>query len=170
MTDIVPTVKQTCRSVVSRWGWVVVTTLLVGLVYNYFFLSRAYVEIEYSIDHNNTIMMLWAGQGEKYDGANMGRNQLEPDKTKCGFFLGDLRKIRHIRLDPIGRRVGEVTLRRITITQPGMTPVVFADEEDFSRFQIGTDIAKLSFTEGEGWTVASKGGNPNLQLGAGSSR
>ncbi|RWX50816.1 hypothetical protein VU01_12603, partial [Candidatus Electrothrix marina] len=116
MTDIVPTVKQTCRSVVSRWGWVVVTTLLVGLVYNYFFLSRAYVEIEYSIDHNNTIMMLWAGQGEKYDGANMGRNQLEPDKTKCGFFLGDLRKIRHIRLDPIGRRVGEVTLRRITIT------------------------------------------------------
>jgi hypothetical protein len=162
VTYNVSAVKQTCGDILSKWGWVIIMTLISALIYNYFFLSRAYVEFEYSIDHNSTIMMIWAGEGERYDGANMGRKRLVPEKTRCGFFLADLRKIRHIRLDPMGRRAGEVTIRKITITQPGMTPLVFADEDDFSRFQIGSDIANLSFAKGKGWTVTSKGGNPNI--------
>ncbi|MCI5147432.1 MAG: hypothetical protein D3923_18355, partial [Candidatus Electrothrix sp. AR3] len=142
----------------------IILTILTALVYNYFFLNRAYVEIDCTADHATSIEVIWAHAGEQYSRENMGMGRINKGDTRIGFFIGDLRKIRHLRLDPMGRQAGTVTFRTIKITQPGMPPLIFADEADFARFTPGTDISSFSFSLAQGWSVQSGGGNPNMHI------
>ena len=148
-----------------KWGGLIILTITAALVYNHFFLARAYVEFDLDADLKTTIEMLWAGEGETFSRSRMARSTIRPDQSRYGFFLDDLREIRHIRLDPVSNHhKGTVTIRKITISQPGMADIVFANQADFSRYTIGRDISKVTYKEGKGWSVVSTGGNPHFNL------
>ncbi len=147
-----------------KWGGLLILTLVSALLYNHFFLSRAYVEFEYWSEKGGTIKMMWAGDGEEYSRDNAARGRLRKGKDKCGFFLGDLRKIRYLRLDPVDQKDTRVLFHSITISQPGMSPLVFADKDSFNRFQVGADIASIIYDARWGWTVTTNGRNGNLHL------
>lgn len=149
----------------QRQAGLLVLIAVSAWVYNYFFLGRAYVEIDCTADRPTAIQMLWAGAGEKkFSRANKGKSQLAQGETHVGFFLGDLRAMRSIRFDPMGKEPGTVVFRRITIRQPGLKPLVFAEKADFDRFRPGKNVSSLSFAEGQGWTVASAAGDADLYL------
>lgn len=139
-------------------------TLLVvsALVWHHFFLSRAYVEVEYSTDHDTALQMLWAGDGEQFSRSYMAAAPLTRDRMRTGFFLGSLRTMRSLRFDPMGKESGTVIFRRISITQPGWKPLVFAAQADFARFRLGKNVSSVSFAEG--WIVSSETGDPDLYL------
>ncbi len=158
------TFGQKSQALLNQWGGLLLLTLLTALVYDTFFLSRAYVSLEYTSHHATPIEMIWAGEGESYSRSNMGTGWLRVGESATGFFIGDLRKIRHLRLDPMGSTPGTVIFRKITIKQPGMEALVFDTEEDFQRFRPGRNISSLSYTESCGWTIESERGDPDLHI------
>lgn len=135
-----------------------------ALVWQHFFLSRAYVEFEYTTDHDTAIQMSWAGEGEQFSRSCMAAAPLPKNTTRVGFFLGSLSSMRSFRLDPMGKESGTVAFRRITVTQPGWKPLVFASQADFARFRPGKNVSSLSFAKDWGWIVSSEPGDPDLYL------
>ncbi len=135
-----------------------------AVVYHHLFLSRAYIEFEYTTDHDTAIQMLWAGEGEQFSHSCMAVSPLPKNTGRTGFFLGSLRTMRSFRLDPMGKESGTVSFRRITITQPGWKPLIFASPADFARFRIGKNVSESSFAAGWGWVVRSDSGDPDLYL------
>lgn len=157
--------KQFFSGFSMQWGSLIILTITAALVYNHFFLSRAYVEFDLDVDQKTTLEMYWAGEGEQYSGFRMARVRLQPGESHYGFSLDDLREIRHLRLDPIkNHHKMTITIRKITISQPGMVDMVFVSEADFNRYTVGHDIFKQSFVADKGWTIVSNGGNPHFNL------
>lgn len=151
-------------SLLRRQAGLIALLLGSALVYHHFFLSRAYVEFDYTTDHDTALQMAWAGTGEQFSRSCMAAAPLTINTTRAGFFLGSLRSMRSFRLNPMGKASGAVIFRRITVTQPGWKPLVFATQADFARFRAGNNVSSLSFIEGWGWTVSSETGNPDLYL------
>ncbi len=135
-----------------------------ALVWHHFFLSRAYIEFEYISDHDTAIQMLWAAEEEEFSRSSMGTAPLPKNTTRTGFFLGNLKTMRSLRFDPMGRESGTVAFRRITITQPGWQPLVFASPADFARFRQGKNVSDASFAEAWGWVVRSDVGDPDFYI------
>jgi hypothetical protein len=135
-----------------------------ALVWHHFFFSRAYVEIDCTVDHDTAVELHWAEAGQDYSRARMGGAPLKLGRSQTGFFLGDLRAVRHLRLDPMARAPGAAVFHSITIRQPGLRPVVFASAADFARFKPGRNVSSAAFIEGFGWSVTSTEGNPDLHL------
>jgi hypothetical protein len=135
-----------------------------ALVWHHFFLSRAYIEFEYISDHDTAIQMLWADEGAAFSRSCMATAPLPKNARRTGFFLGNLSDMRSFRLDPMGRESGTVVFRRITVTQPGWQPLVFASSADFARFRQGKNVSEASFAEGWGWVVRSDVGDPDFYI------
>ncbi|WP_417909494.1 hypothetical protein [Candidatus Electronema sp. PJ] len=147
-------------SLLKKQAGLLVLIVVSAFVYHYFFFSRAYVEFDYTTDHDTAIQMAWGN----YSRSNTSGGHLIKNDGKTGFFLDDLRKMHSLRFAPMSKAPGTVIFRRITITQPGFQPIVFDDQADFARFRQGRNISTLSFIEGWGWTVASENGSPDLYL------
>ncbi len=161
----IPVLKQLFSPLSIKWASIIILTLTVALVYNQFFLAKAYVEFDLDVDMATTLEMFWAEKGEEYSRSRMSRARVQPEESHYGFFLSDLHKIRNIRLDPIGdKHQATISIRKITISQPGMTDIVFATESDFNRFIVGRDVDRHSFAKDKGWTIVSVGGNPHFHL------
>jgi hypothetical protein len=141
-----------------------VLLLVSAAVYQHFFLSRAYIEFEYTSDHDTAIQMLWAGEGEPFSRRCMAVAPLPKNAMRTGFFLGSLRDMRSLRFDPMGKESGTVVFRRITVTQPGWKPLVFASPADFARFRPGKNVSEASFADGWGWIVRSDVGDPDFYV------
>lgn len=132
------------------------------LLYGYFFINRAHVEIRVSSPASTWFKMYWAGEEKLYSEKNMGRVQIRPGTERYSFFITDLRKIDRLRIDP-SEKPGEVTVQEIIIHQPGLPPVNLSSAADFSRLQILGDVRSTRYTE-NGWVVNAAGRDPRFQL------
>ncbi len=141
-----------------------VLLLAAAVVWQHFFFSRAYVEIDCTVDHDTAVELYWSEAGQDYSRSRMGSAVLKLGRSQHGFFLGDLRAIRHFRLDPMGKAPGAAVFHSITIRQPGLRPLLFTSPADFARFQPRQNVTSAAFIEGFGWGVTSAAGNPDLHL------
>ncbi|CAK8720748.1 hypothetical protein GCAAIG_10300 [Candidatus Electronema halotolerans] len=151
-------------SLLRRHTGLLILLLAGAAVYQHFFLSRAYIEFDYTTDHDTAIQMLWAGEGEQFSRSCMATAPLPKNSMRTGFFLGSLSTMRSFRFDPMGKESGTVVFRRITITQPGWKPLIFAAQADFARFRPGKNVSEASFAEGWGWVVRSDSGDPDFYV------
>jgi hypothetical protein len=151
-------------SLLRRQAGLFVLAAVAAWLCNYFFLSRAYVELDCLVGQPTELQISWAGSGERYFRANEAQGHLEQGVTQVGFYLGDLRSMRTLRLSLSGKPGGTAVFRSITVTQPGFKPLLFSAKTDFDRFRPGKDVSPPSFAEGQGWAVASAGGNASFHL------
>jgi hypothetical protein len=147
-----------------RQAGLLVLLLAAAVVGQHFFFSRAYVEIDCTVDHDTAVELYWAEAGQDYSRSRMGSAVLKLGRSQHGFFLGDLRAIRHFRLDPMARAPGAAVFHSITIRQPGLRPLLFTSPADFARFQPGQNVTSAAFIKDFGWGVTSAAGNPDLHL------
>lgn len=154
----------TGSSAMRRHAGTLLLLLAAASVYYHFFFSRAYVEIDCTADHETALELYWAADGEDWSRGRQGDAHLLPGRSQHGFFLGDLRSIRLLRLNPMSRLGGTVAIHSLTIRQSGLKPVIFAAAADFARFQPVRNVSSALFAEGWGWTVFSEQGRPELHL------
>lgn len=107
--------------------------------------------------------MYWATAGElSYSPTKRARVRIRPDTEHYNFSLTDLRDIDSIRIDPSGTK-GKVTVKEITIRQPGLPAIRFSNAEDFTRLRPFGDVDSTLFSD-KGWIVTSTGGQPRFQF------
>lgn len=137
-------------------------SLIAVLLYGYFFVNRAHVEIQVSTPGSTYFKVYWAGSGELYSEKKMNRVHIRPGKEKYSFFITDLRRIDSLRIDP-SERPGKITVKEIVIRQPGLPSIRFAGADEFSRLLSLGDVKSTNYTE-NGWVVHSTGRDPRFQI------
>lgn len=145
-----------------KYRFVLLLSLFAALLFGYFFVNKAYVEIRISSPEQTFFKIYWAEAGEPYSEKNMARVRLRPGTKKYSFFISDLRRVDTLRIDP-SELVGKVTVKEIVIRQKGLTPIRISRAEDFSCLEPLGDVQSTEFTD-KGWVVHSAGIDPRFQL------
>ena len=147
---------------VFKYRFALLLTLLAALLYGYFFVNRAHVEIRIKAPAETCFKIYWAAAGELYSEKKMARVRIRPGIERYRLFLTDLRRIDTLRIDP-SERPGKITVKEIVIRQPGLPPIQFSGAEEFSRLEPLGDVQSTDFTAG-GWVVHSAGIDPGFQF------
>lgn len=149
----------------SRWRQrlfvVFIGCLMCGLYYH-FFVNRAYVEIELSVEQKSDFKIYWAGADRLYSEKNMALVIATPERKKYSLFLPDIEKIDRLRIDTHNYK-GEATLLKIALQQEGWAPVTLVTSEQFNTLAPLFDIEE-SKVENDGLWVKSGGIDPNFEL------
>jgi hypothetical protein len=157
--------KRFFSRVAAKWASLLLLSAITALLYNYFFLTRAYVQLEMEVEHSTFVKMLWADKTEtEYSWKKKVKVKVRPHKKHYGFFIGDLRKIYSIRFYPCTKNVGEIIIKKITIKQPGMKIQEFSSPDDFNKFIPGWGIETTRFEADKGWIVVPAGKYPHFHL------
>jgi hypothetical protein len=146
-----------------KYPVILLLSLITALLYNYTYLNRAHVEIRIQSPKNTFFTMYWATTGEQsYSATKRARVRIRPNTERYKFSLTDLRDIDSIRIDPSGVK-GKVTVKEITIRQPGLPTIQLSNAEDFARLRPFGDVDSTVFSD-NGWVVTSTGSQPRFQL------
>lgn len=146
-----------------KYRFILFLSLIAALVYSYFYLNRAHVEVRVQAPGHTFFTMYWANADEQsYSGTKRERIRIRPDTERYGFFLTDLRDINSLRIEPSGMK-GKVTVKEIIIRQPGLPTIRFSKAEDFSRLRPFGDVESTEFSN-KGWIVTSTGSHPRFQF------
>jgi len=147
---------------VVKYRFILLLSLFAALLYGYFFVNRAHVEIRANSPEKTYFKIYWAAAGEPYSEKKMARVQLRPGTEKYSFYISDLRRLDTLRIDP-SELEGQVTVKEIIIRQHGLPPIRISGEEEFSRLEPLGDIQSTEFTD-RGWVINSAGNDPRFQL------
>ena len=147
---------------VLKYRFVFLLSLLAALLYGYFFVNRAHVEIRINSPEQTYFKIYWAASGELYSEKNMARIRVRPGIERYSLFITDLRRIDTLRVDP-SERPGKVTVKEIVIRQLGLPPIQLSGAAEFSRLEPLGDVESTDFTT-RGWVVHSAGSDPRFQL------
>ena len=132
------------------------------ILFWFFFIGRAYVEVELSVDRKTDFKIYWAKAGQLFSEKNMAVAIVSPENTTYSFFLTDVGKVERLRIDT-HRYTGEAHLKSLTLRQEGWHPLVLKGAEDFRQMQPLTDIAEYRIDE-DGLWLSSSGEDPNFEL------
>jgi hypothetical protein len=135
---------------------------LAGFLYWNFFINRAYVEVELTVDATTDFKIYWAKAGQLFSEKNMAVAIVSPSNTRYGFFLTDIGKVERLRIDT-HRYIGEARLESLTLRQEGWHQLSLKGVENFTLLQPLTDIAEYRIGD-DGLWVSSSGEDPNFEL------
>lgn len=142
---------------------ILILSLFAALLYGYFYVNRAHVEIRVESPKQTYFKVYWASAGEQsYSEKKMARVRIRPGTEQYSFFIGDLRKNVSLRIDP-SAHPGKTTVKEIIIRQPGLPTIHLSEENDFSRLRPFGDVESTEFSN-KGWVVTSTGNHPRFQL------
>ena len=141
-----------------KFAWLL--CLLACLAYQVFFVSRAYVDLTIQVEKKTFFKIYWAEEGQAFSEKRMALALVKPDRKQYGFFLTDLKKVKHLRIDP-QQYTGTATIEEIRIRQNGFKEIRFTSTEDFSRLKPLAQIAKYSAKDNK-LEVQSSGVDPNF--------
>jgi hypothetical protein len=141
-----------------RFAWLL--GLLACLAFQVFFVDRAYVDLTIQVEKRTFFKIYWAGEGQSFSEKRMALALVKPDRKQYGFFLTDLKKVKHLRIDP-QQYAGTATVEDIRIRQNGLKEIQFDSSEDFSRLKPLADIITFSVTDNK-LEVQSSGVDPNF--------
>jgi len=146
-----------------KYRFIFLLSLCAAVVYGHFYLNRAHVEIRIQAPGQTYFKMYWASDGEQsYSNDKMARIRIKPETEEYSFFLTDLRDADTLRIDPAGM-TGQVIVKEITISQPGLPTIHFSKAEDFVKLRPFGDVKSTEFSK-NGWLVNSTGRNPRFQF------
>ncbi|RUM41927.1 MAG: hypothetical protein DSY70_00330 [Desulfobulbus sp.] len=157
--------KRLKTTIIDRWASLLILTIIVSLFYTYFFINRAYVEIDINVQRPTAIKMYWADKNESFYGWEKRISiKLYRFIKHYGFFIGDIRKIHSIRFYPTTKANDEIIIKKISIKQPGMKTLSFTTAKDFKQFIPGWDIKTTRFEKDKGWIIVPSGKTPHFHL------
>lgn len=145
-----------------QWKFPLLVGLLLSLSYLYFFSNRAYVELDIQSSETTWFKIYWADDRGQFSEKRRVRLRIHPETSQYGFFLTNLRGKNTIRIDT-HQYVGEVTVKRLVISQQGMQPIRLTDADDFNRLEPHFFIQDYRAGP-DGFVVSSSGKDPNFLL------
>lgn len=145
-----------------KWKFPLFLGLILSVLYLHFFENCAHVELEIQVSQRTWFKIYWAGDGEEYSEKRMSRIRVMPGEQHYTALLTDLRKVKKLRVDP-QQYVGRSLIKRLAITQNGLSPILFETEKDFSRLNPIYDI-ETSERDSNGLTTHSTGVDPRFEL------
>lgn len=131
-------------------------------LYLYFFTNRAYVEITIDSPEPTAFKIYWAQDGQPYSEKNRAQLRVEPKQQQYGFFLTDLTHITKLRIDP-HQHHGISTIKKISISQPGLQTIHFETIADFSRLKPLFGIIEYGISR-DGLFTRSLGLDPQFEF------
>ena len=119
------------------------------------------VDIQTHAPLGTDFKVYWANTDQGFQESRSVRARMHAGNHRLKFFIGDLDNITKLRIDPIEYQ-GEVTLKRISISQAGYLPITLQ----------GTDLNQLSASSGilsseiknEGLFIVTSNSDGNFQL------
>lgn len=136
--------------------------LLACALYGYFYVGKAYVEVELGVSQKTDFKIYWAGEGKAYAEKNMAMAEVFPERTTYDFFLTNIASLARLRIDPHAYQ-GEATIKKITIRQEGYTPIVLASPEQFSKLTPLHDVEDYR-VDGDGLWIKASGEDANFEV------
>jgi hypothetical protein len=136
--------------------------LLAGILYWNFFINRAYVEVELTVETKTDFKIYWAKAGQLFSEKNMAVAIVSPENSRYGFFLTDIGEVERLRVDT-HRYIGEAQLKSLTLHQEGWYQLVLKGVEGFRQLLPLTDIAEYRIDD-DGLWVSSSGEDPHFEL------
>lgn len=149
----------------NRWRqllFAVFACCLVCGLYYYFFVDKAYVELELSVAQKTEFKIYWAKAGHLYSEKHMSVAVATPEQKKYSFFLTDIGQVARLRIDT-HQYVGEATLKKLVVRQEGWAPVTLETSDQFSALVPLFHVA-LSRVDDDGLWVKSAGIDPHFEL------
>ena len=149
----------------SRWEqglFAIFACCLVCGLYYYFFVNKAYVEIELSVTQKTEFKIYWAGADQPYSEQRMSVAVATPEHKNYSFFLANIGKLARLRIDTHSYK-GEATLNKLLIRQEGYKTLALTTPEQLGTLVPLFDIGE-SRIDNDGLWVKSTGIDPNLEL------
>ncbi len=136
--------------------------ILVCISYSHFFVNRAYVELDVTVQKKTYFKIYWAKNGEPFSEKRHARILVNPNQNNYSFFLADLKEIDELRIDP-QEYLGESTISSITFKQKGIRDISLNTGADFAQLKSLSQIESSNFQDGR-LTIRSSGKDPAFQL------
>ncbi|MDK9705778.1 MAG: hypothetical protein OEL83_01900 [Desulforhopalus sp.] len=143
-------------------GFGLIVCLVACALYGYFYVGKAYVEVELKVSQRTDFKIYWAGDGKAYAEKNMAMAEVFPERTTYDFFLTNIASVARLRIDPHAYQ-GEATIKKITIRQEGYAPIVLDSPEQFSRLVPLHDVEEFRI-DGEGLWIKAGGEDANFEI------
>ncbi len=141
--------------------WILVA-LLCCFGFSWFFMNRAHVEVTIDAEKRGTFEVYWAKEDAGYSQWRRVENHFRSQKNQYDFYMTDLRKIDRLRIDPLNF-AGEITIKKLKISQLGYGEITFQTEEDWQRLIPLMHVEKLLWSE-KGMTIVSNGNDPMFEF------
>lgn len=135
--------------------------LLSCIGYSYLFVNRSLVEIVVDTKQQSKFTIFWAEADQGFSIYRSGEVAVRPGKKQYRFYLTNLRNIDKLRIDT-HEFAGEVTLKKITLKQPGIKTIQLHSEKDFAVLTHVSQIESVDYTR-KGLVVTSNGNDPIFQ-------
>jgi len=121
---------------------------------------RATVQVEVNSERSAKFRFYWSGRKGPYTKINSRAIRIRKGPGSYSQKIGNLHSLANLRIDPLNRK-GTIQIKKIKITQPGFTPMVFATKEQFQKFIPVHHISHMAFGA-NGLQINSFGNDPVL--------
>ncbi len=126
--------------------YVVSFSLILSALFHFFVQNRAVVEIEADAVSRSILKIYWKNERNEWSEKRMAQVMLENGSHVYRFGLTDISKVTALRIDP-SERVAPVTLKALSIVQPGYIPIELKKPEDMHQIKPLEGVQDLQVTE-----------------------
>ncbi|MGI9318632.1 MAG: hypothetical protein ACR2QW_14985 [bacterium] len=123
--------------------------LVLGAVYLYLFAFKAHVELEIKMFEPTRawFKIYWAEDNADFTEKNMQQVLINGTHEKYSLYIGNLGSIQRLRIDPVEFKT-KLYLKKLSITQPGYTPIMLSPENRFNGLKPVKQIDRVAVKEG----------------------
>lgn len=117
---------------------------MLGVVYLYFFAFKAHVDLEIKMFEPTRawFKIYWAAENAGFTEQNMQQVLIDGTQEKYSLYIGNLGSIQRLRIDPVEFKT-KLFLKKLSITQPGFTPIVLSPETEFKGLDPVNQIDRM---------------------------
>lgn len=121
------------------------TGILLSVVYLYFFAFKAHVDLEVKMFEPTRawFKIYWAAENAGFTEQNMQQVLIDGTHEKYSLHIGNLYSIQRLRIDPVEFKT-KLFLKKLSITQPGFTPIVLSPENQFKGLNPVKQIDRMA--------------------------
>lgn len=147
----------------DHWKTIVrggVLSLIFIALYHFLVTSLAVVDLQVVTDNRTKFKVYYSDSSENWSEKRVAEVLMEPGVTEYSMRLGNLKKIKNIRIDTTERKAN-VRVISLVISQPGFAPVRIDSPEQFSKIVVGGGVEDFSYSA-EGFMVKPATKDPNV--------
>lgn len=152
----------TLWTIINKHKFYLFLVVLCCFIYSSLVLNRAFVEVVVDSPKKSPFEIFWSKDDGGYSVHRHATVYMKPGVKKYRFYLSNLHYIGKLRIDTHNFE-GVVTVKKLTLSQPGYGEVVFHSENDWKQLTPLNHIAGVSFSD-KGMTVESNGNDPMFEV------
>lgn len=145
----------------KKYGFAIILSLIGCLVYSYFVMNRAEVDLSIHVQRRTFFQMFWAKAGEGFSEKRSVKVLVKPGLKDYHFFLTNLRGVDKIRLDP-HQYAGKCTIEKLRIVQKGIEPIQLTTNKGLGYLNNRHQVSEYHIDE-SGLVVYATGKDPFLE-------